>query len=187
MCSSDLTAPDAVAVTAADQQHLAIALRLAAPAVQVNRHILLVDTSASQSGIYRQRTLQAVRSVLQGLPQGSQVRLVAADSSVSVMTPEFVSLDSPQLSAALNRLSLRTPMGATDLAAALRSSLQGVSESAVSIAYIGDGMSAGDMLSGTDLSALVTDLQTSGAAFHAMLLGPRVDAQLSGKIGRAHV
>jgi len=173
-------APDAVAVTAADQQHLAIALRLAAPAVQVNRHILLVDTSASQSGIYRQRTLQAVRSVLQGLPQGSQVRLVAADSSVSVMTPEFVSLDSPQLSAALNRLSLRTPMGATDLAAALRSSLQGVSESAVSIAYIGDGMSAGDMLSGTDLSALVTDLQTSGAAFHAMLLGPRVDAQLSG-------
>ena len=30
------TAPDAVAVTAADQQHLAIALRLAAPAVQVH-------------------------------------------------------------------------------------------------------------------------------------------------------
>ncbi len=173
-------APDAVVLTTADRQHMAIALRLSAPAVTVNRHIVLVDTSASQAGIYRQRTLQAVQAVLQGLPKDSKVRLVAADSSVSVLTPDFVSPDSPELSAALQRLSLRTPLGATDLAAALRSSLQGVSETAVSVAYIGDGMSTGDMLSGSDLAGLVTELQTSGAAFHAMLLGPRVDAHLSG-------
>ncbi|MFM7833553.1 MAG: hypothetical protein ACKPJD_17310, partial [Planctomycetaceae bacterium] len=76
--------------------------------------------------------------------------------------------------------SLRTPLGATDLAAALRSSLQGVSESAVSVAYIGDGMSTGDLLSGKDLAGLVTDLQAAGAAFHALLLGPATDAHLTG-------
>ena len=173
-------APDAVVLTAADQQHMAIALRLSAPAAKVSRHIVLVDTSASQAGIYRQRTLQAVQAVLQGLPQGSQVKLVAADSAVSVLTPDFVSPDSPALASALSRLSLRTPLGATDLAAALRSSLQGVSEAAVSVAYIGDGMSSGDLLSGRDLSGLVNDLQSAKAAFHALLLGPAVDAHLSG-------
>ncbi|MFM7863018.1 MAG: vWA domain-containing protein, partial [Planctomycetaceae bacterium] len=159
---------------------MAIALRLSAPAAKVSRHILLVDTSASQAGVYRQRTLQAVQALLQGLPQGSQVKLVAADSAVSVMTPDFVAPDSPELASAVSRLSLRTPLGATDLAAALRSSLQGVSESAVSVAYIGDGMSTGDLLSGKDLAGLVTDLQAAGAAFHALLLGPATDAHLTG-------
>ncbi|MFN9037463.1 MAG: VWA domain-containing protein, partial [Planctomyces sp.] len=116
--SNASAAPDAVVLTTADRQHMAIALRLSAPAVTVNRHIVLVDTSASQAGIYRQRTLQAVQAVLQGLPQDSKVKLVAADSSVSVLTPEFVSPDAPELAAALQRLSLRTPLGATDLAAA---------------------------------------------------------------------
>ena len=72
---------DAVLVrTAGEQQHFALALRSAFAPISVRRHVVLVDTSASQTGIYRTRTLAALQELLNALPSGHEVQLVSADS-----------------------------------------------------------------------------------------------------------
>ncbi|MEI7700207.1 MAG: hypothetical protein WCK86_10445, partial [Planctomycetia bacterium] len=178
---TDSKAPDAVMVrTVGEQKHFALALRSAFAPVSVKRHLLLVDTSASQTGIYRMRTLATLQELLRAIPAGHEVQLVAADSTVRSLTEGFVAAGSADLTAAIQKLKQTTPMGATDLASAIRETLPTTAGAAISVAYIGDGMSAGDMLSGADLDAVVNDLQARQASFHAMLLGPRVDAQLAG-------
>jgi len=174
-------AKDVVAVhSAAEGQQFAIGLRSTLPAVSVERHVILVDTSASQTGIYRDRSLAAVRQLLDRLPVGNQVRLLSADTEVTSLTDGFVPVGSTELKAAFERLAQITPLGATDLAAAIRSAAANASVAPTSIAYIGDGMSAADMLSADDLQQLISHLHLNRTAVHALLIGPRMDAHLSG-------
>ncbi|MEY2726395.1 MAG: hypothetical protein RLZZ458_2262, partial [Planctomycetota bacterium] len=171
--------PDAMVIRAADQTRFALALRSTAAPVSLSQHIILVDTSASQTGVYRLRTLQAVRDLLATLPADHQVRIVTADSAVQSLTSGFVAVRSAEADAAVSQLSKVTPIGATDLAAALQTVAQPLTQPA-SIAYIGDGMSTGDLLNGNDLAATIRLLHKHQVPFHAMLLGPRMDAHLAG-------
>jgi hypothetical protein len=171
--------PDAVVIRTADQARFALALRSAMAPSSLSHHIILVDTSASQTGTYRQQTLQAVRDLLAALPAGHSVQLLSADSKVQSLTDSFVGAHSSEAARAVTRLSKLTPIGATDLASALRAATAAAGRP-VSIAYIGDGMSTGDLLTGTDLAALVEQMHAQQASFHALLLGPQMDAHLAG-------
>lgn len=160
------------------ERYLAIALRSSLPPVTAKQHVLLIDTSASQTGRYREASLQLTEALLQQLPAGHSVRVMAVDSVVESLTQGFVAAGSSDLKQAQKSLNDRTPMGAACLADALREVLAGTSGQPASILYIGDGLSAGDQLSVAEVENLSRDLTGRGLAFHAFLLGPQVDTEL---------
>lgn len=179
----ELTAPDAVVFRTAagmGQQHFALALRSSSAPAEVRRHVVLVDTSASQTGKFRQGSIQLLSAVLERLPAGHTVMVAAVDSSYVPLTDGFVVTGCDDLKQAVTKLSARTPMGATDISAALRQSFLQQPATPMSVLYIGDGMSAADQLSLKKLDALVDDMISQSVSFHALLLGPNVDTQLPG-------
>jgi len=179
----ELTAPDAVVfrtTAGMGQQHFALALRSSSAPAEVRRHVVLVDTSASQTGKFRDGSLQLLSEVLERLPAGHTVMVAAVDSSFAPLTNGFVVTGSEDLKQAVVKLSSRTPMGATNISSALRQSFANQPAVPMSVLYIGDGMSAADQLSVQNLDALVDDMISHSVSFHALLLGPTVDTQLSG-------
>jgi len=179
----EASAPDAVVFrtsAGSGPQHFALALRSAATPASIQRHVILVDTSASQVGRFRESSLQMLSAVLDRLPAGHSVMVAAVDSDFAPLTDGFVATGSEGLKSAVSRLSARTPMGATDLSTALRNSFAKNPAVPMSVLYIGDGLSAADQLSIESLDALVDDMNSRSISFHALLLGPKVDTQLTG-------
>ncbi|RLS37771.1 MAG: hypothetical protein DWH78_07150 [Planctomycetota bacterium] len=179
----EASAPDAVVFRTSagtGPQHFALALRSAGTPESIKRHVILVDTSASQIGKFRDNSLNTLAAVLDKLPAGHSVMVAAVDSDFASLTDGFVPTGSEELKSAVSRLSARTPMGATDLSAALRNTFSQNPAVPMSVLYIGDGISAADQLSAESLDALVDDMISRSVSFHAFLLGPQVDTQLTG-------
>ncbi len=161
--------------------HFAVAIKSLHKATSINRHVIVVDTSASQTGLFRENSLQVLKSLSTVLPADHQVLVVAADSVFEPLSTDFVSPGSAAFDAAVQKLSERTPMGATDLAATLKKAVQLVDTDApASLLYIGDGLSSSNLLTSNDLSQIVATMNEAEVSFHAMLLGPKVDTELSG-------
>ena len=109
----EVSAPDAVVFRTSagtGPQHFALALRSAATPASIKRHVILVDTSASQIGKFRDNSLSTLASVLEKLPAGHSVMVAAVDSDFASLTDGFVATGSEQLKSAVSRLSARTPM-----------------------------------------------------------------------------
>jgi uncharacterized membrane protein YgcG len=177
------TAPDTVVFrtsASSGDQHFALAIRSLQKAAEVKRHVILVDTSASQTGRYRQDSLQLLSKLIESLPAGHTAMVAAVDTEFKPLTSGFVSTGSNELKSSVQQLSQRTPMGATDLPAVLRSVAGNGESIPTSLLYIGDGMSAANQLSLQDLDGLVDELIDRKVSFHAFLLGPRVDTELPG-------
>ena len=62
------------------------------------RHMILVDTSASQTGKFRTDSAAILKSVIEQLPAGHTVHVVAVDSTVEPLTNGFVASGSGRLS-----------------------------------------------------------------------------------------
>ncbi len=121
----------------------AVALRdtEAAPA-GTHRHILLIDTSASQVGFVREAGLKLISDLASQLPPGDQVQLLAMDTACQSLTRGFGTPVSAEFAQALKRLEVRTPLGATNLRAALKTVIAEANDQPTSVLWIGDGMSA---------------------------------------------
>src|SRR5690606_9911838 len=83
-------------------------------------HVVLVDTSASQIGEHRRHMLAVLDAFLASLPSTDRVTLFAIDVRPVKLTPQAAGVGSPELADAVAQLRRRTPLGATDLIAALR-------------------------------------------------------------------
>ena len=161
--------------------HFAVAMKSLHKATSINRHVIVVDTSASQTGLFRENSLQVLKSLAGQLPQDHQVLVIAADSDFEPMSQDFVSPGSAAFSAAVQKLSERTPMGATDLVMSLKKAVElADTDAPASMLYIGDGLSSSNLLSAGDLSQMIEKMNQAEVSFHAMLLGPKVDTELSG-------
>ena len=161
--------------------HFAVAIKSLRPPKAIKRHIVLVDTSASQTGKFRDNSLQVLNSLASVLPQDHQVLVAAVDSTFEALSKDFVAPGSAEFAAAIQKLSERTPMGATDLAASLKKAVAlADAELPASLLYIGDGVSSANLLSSHDLSQIVESMNDAEVSFHAVLLGPKVDTELSG-------
>ncbi len=185
LADSDSQHPGADAVVFRTVQladsHFAVAIKSQRPSILVKRHIVLVDTSASQTGKFRGNSLQVLNSLGSVLPQDHQVLVVAVDSTFDALSDDFVAPGSNEFAAAIQKLSDRTPMGATDLGACLKRAVALADvELPASLLYIGDGVSSANLLSSHDLSQIVTSMNDAQISFHAILLGPKVDTELSG-------
>lgn len=159
-------------------QYSALAVRPSQLATQpVRRHIVVVDTSASQIGTARQSSLALVSDVLSQLAKTDAVRLYAIDVQCEPLTQGFVAVGSSELRAAIDGLSLRTPLGTTDLANALTAVVADANGQPTSVLYIGDGMSS-NRISLNELAKFAGELQTKNVAFHAVVLGPKTGHEL---------
>ena len=164
------------------QTYFALALRPEVePVQQKNRDILvLVDTSASQTGLFREDTLEAVRSLAGGLRAGERVNIMAIDLKVVPMTKGFVAPGSKALAKGLVRLKSRTPLGATDLVGGLNTAAKLFEDNgnARSIVYIGDGMSRANAMAFDELDPLVQKLAANRISINSYAIGLRRDIDL---------
>ena len=176
-------APDTVVfrtVAVTGQQHFAVAIRSSAVPAEIRRHVILIDTSASQTGRFRDGSIELLTALIERLPAGHQVKVAAVDTTFEPLTEGFQLTGSAELKQSVKSLASRTPMGATDLTSGLRAAFTENTSEPMSVLYIGDGISAADQLSVKNLDSLVDELLQHSVSFHALLLGPNVDTQLTG-------
>jgi uncharacterized membrane protein YgcG len=161
--------------------HFAFAIKSQSQPASIRRHVILVDTSASQTGQFRSNSLEVLKSLAGIIPQDHLVQAVAVDTTFEPLSAGFVRTGSAEFEAAIQKLLERTPMGSTDLVKTLNSAVAlADTDSATSLLYIGDGISSSNLLSSEDLSQIVARMIDNSMSFHAMLLGPKIDTELSG-------
>jgi hypothetical protein len=163
------------------QDYFALAVK-ASPSVAetVQQHIVLVDTSASQTGEVRRSGFKFLSEVLAALPAKHQVQILAVDSQCELLTDGWASAASPEVNSAFKKLTARTPLGATNLKAAMKCVAELASGGNTSVLYIGDGKSSANLLSTADLSAISDNLSSSQCSVHCALVGIDADVELSG-------
>ena len=150
-------------------------------------HVLIVDTSASQSGTYRSRSLAVARAYCQELPAGDRVQLIASDVTAISLTPGFVELASAELQSAFTKLEDRVPLGSTNFELSLRMALptnKRVGERARTVLYIGDGFSTAKLIESQAMVKLLSELRTSAMPVNSFAVGPRLDLILLGTLAQ---
>ena len=143
--------------------------------------VVLVDTSASQQGAYREAALVALDKFLNDLRPSDQVELWAVDLEAKPMTAEWVQPGSKQLRKAVDRLQEVVPLGSTDMAKALSAAATSLSETSTgqrTVVYIGDGLSVANLLDTAVLSQLVGQLREARVSVSSHAIGPKTDSQL---------
>ncbi len=159
----------------------------AAPSVAAtpHDHVVLIDTSASQSGDFRSRSIAMAGAVCRALPAGDRVRLIAADVTASSLTDGFVLVGSRQLQAGFDKLEDRVPLGSTNMEVALRTALQSFSGTrARSVLYVGDGYSAAQLIQSTAMGKLLADMRAAAVTVNSFAVGPRIDLILLGTLAQ---
>lgn len=148
-------------------------------------HVVIVDTSASQAGSFRARSIAVAAEFCRALPAGDRVQLLATDVATEVLTTEFVTAGSEGLKAAFDRLEDRVPLGASDVELALRTALQKMSgDRGRSVLFIGDGFSTAQMIQTAAFKELVTALRSAAVPVNSFAIGPRTDMLLLGSLAQ---
>src|SRR5687767_10441843 len=95
----------------AGEKFFALSLSTSAmPAADAPRQVaVLMDTSASQSGIFREDALVALDSLLASLNRDDRVQLIAVDLKAAVLTKSPAAPGSAELKAARAKLAKRAP------------------------------------------------------------------------------
>lgn len=157
------------------------AFRAAAQAKGGMDLVVLFDTSASQTGAYRTDSLTALRTLLATLSPQDRVKLMAVDLNAIDLSQGFVPPTGAQMNAALAQLEQRTPLGSTDMPAALRAAEQSfgsVNGRPRAVLYLGDGMSKANFLATAEFGALVEKLVSKQVPVHSYAIGPQRDVHL---------
>lgn len=156
-----------------------------APAAGGSDVVVLFNTSAAQTGEYRDQALEALNGLLAGLGDADRVHLMAIDLNAVPMTKDFAAPKSADMAAALQKLKGRVPLGSTDIQQALNAaaaSLAAAGSRPKAIVYLGDGMSRANLLSLDAVGELAASLTAARIPVNAYLVGVRVDKQLLGTL-----
>lgn len=148
-------------------------------------HVLLFDTSASQVGEHRKQALAVAKAFLDSLPADHRLAVYAVDLKTHPLTDGFVPVGGDEATLAMNKLNRRLPLGATNLSSALDRALEDLEAGPQSsILYIGDGMSAANLLPEAELRELTQKLHDARVPVHSYAVGPRKDLQLLGAMAQ---
>lgn len=143
--------------------------------------VILFDTSASQTGVYRDDAIAALEAFLSGLADWDRVKLWALDIEVVPLTTGFVSPDDEALQAAVEQLRRRLPLGATDLRLGLETAMVDLDNDhahAHRVAYIGDGISRANLLEMEEFGELVERLGRQRISVASFAIGPQLDVEV---------
>ncbi len=147
--------------------------------------VVLFNTSASQQGDYRVKSLDTLKGFLAGLGAGDRVRLVAVDVNAIALTKTFVAPNSSEMAEAIKELDARVPLGATDMEKAVEAvlgSFMGESKNPRAAVYIGDGRSAANLLGTETFEKLASQLADARIAVSSYAIGSRVYFPLIGAL-----
>jgi hypothetical protein len=146
--------------------------------------VIVADTSASQAGYYRNQTLDAVKSILNGLQEDVSVCIVAVDVRATRLSDQFSPSNAPATTSAYEMLAGRLPLGNTDLAAALRlgDELLSTRDGHRAMIYVGDGSSIGDVRDEQAFGQMTQALRDHQVAVHSLAIGPSKNVQLLASI-----
>ncbi len=147
----------------------------AAPAGAVDL-VVLVDTSASQTGDHRGRALEAVRGLLEKARPSDRFRIAAVDVTCTPLDTGFSPAASPEIRAALQALSDRTPLGSTDIVGVLETAANLFEAPAAgrAIVYVGDGPGLNG-IDAVDFFALQERLRVKRIAVSSIGIGDTVN------------
>ncbi len=123
----------------------------------------------------------ALRAFASECLANDRVQLIAVDLTAVPLTESFVAVDSSAWKDAVAALERRVPLGATDIPLALRSALacySPESTAAKTTVYIGDGISAADVIVPDEFVRLCTDSVGGRLPITSFAVGPRCDGQL---------
>ncbi|HND52649.1 MAG TPA: hypothetical protein PLV92_09645, partial [Pirellulaceae bacterium] len=143
--------------------------------------VVLFDTSASQTGAYREDARTALSSLLAGLTPDDRVKLYAVDLNAVALTDKFVAPGSDALQAGLAKLDQRAPLGSTDMAGAFTAaagSFVGEPTAPRTVIYIGDGVSRGRLLGTEAFGNLMKDLAARRTTISSYAVGPQTNVAL---------
>ena len=164
---------------------LTLSPNVAAPASPPHQLAVIFDTSASQTGAYREKALAVLESLLSDLAMEDRVALLAVDVTAVPLTTGFVPPTSDGMQRAIRQLRERVPLGATDMHAALDTAadLQAANDAAGHVrrvAYIGDGMSPVQLITSARMRQLAERFVKLQTPVISYAIGPQVDLQLLG-------
>jgi hypothetical protein len=168
--------------TAAGETYFALSLQPTADAVANNAEggrdvVILVDTSASQVGEFRDDSLRAVQTLMATLSPQDRVQLLAVDVRTAEMSGGFAKVGSAQLAAGLEKLQNRVPLGSTDLVAGLSDALTRIpGDQPATVIYIGDGMNNAGEMKSEKFASLVDQLVAKQVSVTSFAIGPQRDA-----------
>ncbi|MFM8214979.1 MAG: FecR domain-containing protein, partial [Pirellula sp.] len=138
---------------------------------------VIVDTSASQNGVYRRESLEIARSFIESLPEGSLVSLLACDVESEVYLGRAKS-DSPEVDSAFEKLQTRVPLGTSDIATAVRSAIKSLGDQGEkTVVYIGDGVHSTNLLNTAEFDSLVGELVAARCSVNSLAIGPKTDCE----------
>jgi hypothetical protein len=143
--------------------------------------VILFDTSASQTGVFRETALAAVEGCIAKLNPQDRVQILAADLDARPITADFIPAGSDELSAAVQSLRKESPLGSTDMEQVLRTAIgrfeQGKAADRV-VLYFGDGMSTANLLGTDAFRQLVESLASARISVSSYAIGPQRDVRL---------
>ena len=146
------------------------------------RHVVLLDTSASQLGQHREHALSVLDAALAGLPADDRVHVIAYDVTPTSLTGGTLSARAAR-DVVASKMSLRIPAGSSDLLAALEKAAGELGEGVpAEILLIGDGMSVAKLMKPEALDRVLTGLRERGVAVNVYGVGSRLDKRSLGII-----
>ncbi len=152
-----------------------------AAAGQTTRIVAVFDTSASQTGRYRDDGLRVLKSMLASMDQTCRVNLMAADVRALSLTGGFVDPTGAKMKQAIAEIERRTPLGSTDMNAALRGASACFADDGNArraIVFIGDGLSRANVLQTDEFRELTADLVKNRVSVSSYAIGPERDVHL---------
>ncbi len=162
---------------------LSLLPRIETPAGLPSDILIVVDTSASQTGLYQTDSIELAGRLLGSLNAGDRVRIAAIDLDlVQLQTAAgFVVPDSAEAQAALSQLRERVPLGSTDLAGLLRQLPAQFAPAEAgrnqNVVYIGDGVSRGGLVHDSNFGSLVDELAARRISLSTYAIGPERDVE----------
>ncbi len=156
-----------------------------APPDEPREVVVLFNTSAGQTGEFRDKALEVLQNMIAGMPQRDRVQLMAVDLNANALTKTFVDPKSAEMTDALAKLKARAPLGATDMKKALTAaagSFAADMKNPRAIIYIGDGRSTAKFLTAQESDELIGKLVENRISMDSYLIGPRADMQIAGAL-----
>ncbi|MEL6108777.1 MAG: VWA domain-containing protein, partial [Planctomycetota bacterium] len=144
--------------------------------------VIVVDTSASQSGEYRRESLAALASTMKSLRSDDRLQVFAADVTAVALSDKLASASDASNQSAIKALSRRLPLGNTNMVAVIdtvRASLVAAPRNRTrSIVYIGDGSSLDATGDQKRFAGLIDALRADRISVHSVAVGPSKNVEL---------
>ncbi len=144
--------------------------------------VVVVDTSASQVGEYRDDSITALRSVIAKLRPGDHVQVYAADVRAVALNEAFEAAGNEAADQAVTKLNRRMSLGNTNMVTVIgsvRAALVAQPEGHTrSIVYIGDGTSIDGVSNAARFETLIDALRADRISIHCVAIGPTMNVEL---------